>query len=183
MIKKTITYVDFNGAKKTIEHRFHLTPSEVLKWETETATLNEDGQGYSGGMSEIMQRIASSREIGKIVEMLEVVIDKAYGVLSDDGESFEKSAESLSRFKSHASYDNFFMSLLENEGKAAADFMNGLIPSDIADQAKNSDRPDPNWRPQAPQANLTISPEQERYDFEAWKRSQGSTKGNSSERG
>lgn len=181
MIKHVQSYTNFAGEKKSIELRFNLTAAEILKWETENAIANEDGTTYSGGMSETIKAITKTGEIGKIVEHFEKILSMAYGELSEDGEYFQKTPELFEKFKNHAAYSDFFMYLLADNGRKGADFINSLLPPDLAEQAKKiSDQPDPDRRPQAP-ADRRIKIENdfreqsstEQAEFEAWKRAQG----------
>lgn len=177
MIKHVQSYKNFAGEKKSIELRFNLTAAEILKWETENAVATEDGTSYSGGMSDTIKAITKTGEIGKIVEHFEKILSMAYGELSEDGEYFEKSPEKFKKFKNHAAYSDFFMYLLKDNGKEGANFINSLLPEDLADQAKKiSDQPDADRRPQAPAQRIQIEEDlkkdtlTEQEAFEAWKR-------------
>ena len=52
MIKKTVTYTDFDGNERTEDFYFHLTEQELTEWE-----LSVDG-----GLSGVLTRIINSRD-------------------------------------------------------------------------------------------------------------------------
>ena len=52
MIKKTITYSDFNGNERTEDFYFNLTKAEITKMEL----------SIKGGLSEMIQRIVAAQD-------------------------------------------------------------------------------------------------------------------------
>lgn len=122
MIKRTLTYVDYNGISRTEDHYFNLTKAELLEMEL----------GINGTMSSLLEQIIQEKNIAKIVEHFKKIILKAYGKKSLDGKRFIKSEEITDEFTQTEAYSNLFVELARND-EAAIAFINGLIPQDIAE--------------------------------------------------
>lgn len=123
MLKKDITYTNFDERTVTETFYFHLSQVELLRWE---ASLES-----TGGLSEYFQGIMNSGDGAKIMAFMEDLIERSYGKKSPDGNKHLKSAEILADFKESAAYDTFFMSLVTNPDNAA-EFMNGIVPKELA---------------------------------------------------
>lgn len=133
MIKKTITYTDYNGLERTESYYFNLSKAEVMEME-----LSADG-----GMAESIQKIVDAKDAPAIIRVFKDLVLKAYGVKSDDGRRFMKVKSDGSRyadeFKETEAYSQIFMELA-TDAKAAADFVNGIVPSDLAKKAEESQK-------------------------------------------
>ena len=125
MIKKTITYTDYDGNERTEDKYFHMSKRELIKWETESG---------SGGMDKLIEKIIAEEDRKKIVEMFDDLILRSYGEKSMDGRSFIKSEELKNTFANSAAYDQLFYELLSDTDKAT-EFVNGLIPQDLNRQS------------------------------------------------
>ena len=123
MIKKTITYTDFNGGERTEDLYFHLTKAEITKME----------MSVNGGMAERIQRIVSAQDQPAIIEVFEDLIKKSYGVKTPDGRGFVKRKEDLESFMATEAYSQLFMELA-TDSDAASKFVNGIIPADLSKQ-------------------------------------------------
>lgn len=123
MIKKTITYTDYDGNKRTEDLFFNLSKAELIEME-----LSE-----SGGMEKMLKRIIAEQDTRKIMEIVKSIILKSYGKKSDDGRRFIKSEELSQEFLQTEAYSELLLELMSNE-EAASAFMNGLVdgltPSD-----------------------------------------------------
>lgn len=124
MIKKTITYSDFNGNERTEDFYFNLTKAEITKMELST----------KGGLAEMIQRIVAAQDTPAIIEVFEDLIKRSYGVKTPDGRGFVKRAEDLEAFMATEAYSELFMELA-TDADAAAKFVNGVVPADMAKQA------------------------------------------------
>ena len=123
MIKKTITYTDFNGGERTEDFYFHLTKAEITKME----------MSVNGGMAERIQTIVSAQDQPAIIEVFEDLIKKSYGVKTPDGRGFVKRKEDLEAFMATEAYSQLFMELA-TDSDAASKFVNGIIPADLSKQ-------------------------------------------------
>lgn len=116
MLKKKLTYKDWNGIERTEEFCFHLSEAELMQLELET----------EGGFRGLLQRIIDAKDSAKMIKLFKEIIDHAYGVLSDDGKYFRKSKEELEKFQSTQAYSDLYMSLLNDE--EAAKFIKAVAP-------------------------------------------------------
>lgn len=123
MLKKTITYNDYNGVERTEDFYFNLNKAELMKLE----------MGTKGGMAEMIQRIVAAQDAPAIIAVFEELIQKAYGVKTPDGRGFIKRASDLEEFISTEAYSNLFMELATDADKAA-EFVNGIVPAEAVQQ-------------------------------------------------
>lgn len=124
MLKKTITYTDFNGETVSEDFFFHLTKAELVELE----------MSHEGGLSEAMKRIVAAEDAKSIIAEFKNIILSAYGKKSPDGRRFIKNQEIRDEFVSTEAYSELFMELATNTD-AAIDFMNGIIPAAMAEEA------------------------------------------------
>lgn len=120
MIKKTITYEDYNGVTRTEDFYFNLSKAEVMEMEMSTA----------GGLAEKIQAIIAAQDSTEIVKVFKELILKSYGQKSADGRRFMKSQELRDDFEQTEAYSSLFMEL-SSDAKAAANFVNGITPSSM----------------------------------------------------
>ena len=120
MIKKTITYTDYNGNQRTENFYFNLTKAEVTRME----------MSVQGGMAEMIDRIIAAQDAPSLIDTFEKMIQKSYGVKTPDGRGFIKRPEDLESFMSTEAYSELFMELV-TDAAAAAEFVNGIMPNDI----------------------------------------------------
>ena len=130
MLKKKITYTDFNGNERTEDHYFNLTKTE----------LTEIALGLPDGMDESEITEANEQadmtiidKLGKdgVFKFIKELILKSYGIKSSDGKRFQKSEEISKEFSETLAFDQFFMELMTDDVKAA-EFVNSIIPKDVA---------------------------------------------------
>ncbi len=124
MLKKTITYEDFDGNKRTEDFYFNLSKAEVLEME----------MGISGGMTQMLNKIIAAQDGGRVIKTFKDIILKAYGEKSPDGKRFIKSEEISTAFSQTEAYSQLFMELATN-ADAAATFVNSIIPVDTTKPA------------------------------------------------
>jgi hypothetical protein len=118
MLKKTITYVDYDGKERTEDFYFNLTKAEVTEMEMST----------QGGMATTLKKIVEEQDPKRIIEIFKDLILKAYGEKSPDGKRFVKSQELRDAFSQTEAYSELFMELATNADSAAI-FVNGIIPA------------------------------------------------------
>jgi len=118
MLKKTITYTDFDGNERTEDFYFNLTKAELTEME-----LSEQG-----GLQKVIERISAEKDSKKILEIFKKLILDAYGEKSIDGKRFIKSQELKDGFMQTNAYSDLFIELA-NDADKAADFINAIIPS------------------------------------------------------
>lgn len=123
MLKKTITYVDFNGEEHTEDFYFNLTKAEILEMNFSTY----------GGLDKMIEKIIATNDTPKITAMFKDLVLSSYGEKSDDGKRFIKNDDVRAAFSQTQAYSDIFMELATDE-KAAADFVNGIVPKDISEK-------------------------------------------------
>lgn len=121
MLKKTITYTDYNGIERTEDHYFNLSKAEIMELELGTA----------GGFVEMIEKIVAANDAPSIIKVFKDLILKAYGEKSADGKRFVKSEEISRAFSQTEAYSQLFMELA-TDSDAAAKFVNGIVPSDLS---------------------------------------------------
>lgn len=128
MIKKTMTYTDYNGNERTENFYFNLSKAEIMEME----------MGTTGGLAEMIQRIVDTQDSPAIIKIFKDLILKAYGEKSADGKRFEKkNGELAAAFAETEAYSQLFMELATNTD-AASEFINGIIPADMAKQLEEN---------------------------------------------
>lgn len=120
MLKKTVTYVDYNGVERTEDFYFNLTKAEVAEME----------MSVQGGFSKMLEEIVASKDNVQIVNLFKQMVLKSYGEKSPDGRRFIKSEEIAQAFAQTEAYSEIFMELALDE-KKAADFVNGILPANL----------------------------------------------------
>ena len=120
MLKKIITYTAYNGVDRTEPFYFNLSKAELMEMEL----------GVTGGMTEMLDKIIAAKDAPSLMKTFKEMIMKAYGVKSDDGKRLIKSEELSIAFTQTEAYSVLFMELITDD-KAAADFVNGIIPNEI----------------------------------------------------
>ena len=132
MLKKIITYTDYNGIERTEPFYFNLSKAELMEMEL----------GVTGGMTEMLDKIIAAKDAPSLMKTFKEMIMKSYGIKSDDGKRLIKSEELSIAFTQTEAYSVLFMELITDD-KAAADFVNGIIPNEIqtevAAQTENKD--------------------------------------------
>lgn len=119
MLKKTMTYIDYNGTERTEDFYFNLSKAELMEMEL----------SVNGGLAEMLQNIVNAQDSPAIVKTFKEIILKAYGRKTPDGRGFEKSEELSRAFSQTEAYSDLFM-LLATNAEEAAKFVNGIVPQD-----------------------------------------------------
>ena len=118
MLKKTITYVDYNGTERKEDFYFNLSKAEIMEME----------MGTTGGMVEMINRIVAAQDAPAIIDVFKKMILRAYGEKSADGKRFIKSKEISEAFSQTEAYSQLFMELA-TDADAASKFVNGIVPA------------------------------------------------------
>lgn len=125
MYTTTINYEDYDGNQRTMEAHFHLNKAELLELQT----------SWDGGLEKVLKKIVDERDQKRMIEMFKMIILKSYGEKSLDGNRFMKSPEITEAFTQTEAYSELFMKLATDD-KAAAEFVNGIMPKNLVDEAK-----------------------------------------------
>lgn len=127
MVKRTVTYTDFDGVQRTEDFYFNLTKSELVKMEA----------SVDGGLKNKLEKLMASPSGKEIMQYFNEILMMSYGVKSDDGRRFMKSKEISEAFEQTPAYDEIFMELVTDSEKALK-FINSVIP-DMSDLQPKTD--------------------------------------------
>lgn len=117
MLKKPITYTDYDGNERTENFWFNLDEAEIFELQ----------MSYPGGMSAMLQKMIDEKDGAQILATIKKVIMMSIGEKSLDGKYFEKSEKFSEAFTHTRAYSVLLMELYGTPG-AAAEFMNKIIP-------------------------------------------------------
>lgn len=123
MLKKTITYKDYDGNDKTDTLYFHLNKFEWLELETYT----------KGGLIENLQHALETGNAKKTIDILKKIILRAYGEKNAETGAFEKSDDIAIRFSKTDAFSELFYELAYNES-SSKEFFLGLVPIEARDE-------------------------------------------------
>lgn len=123
MLKKKVRYENYDGDMKERDLYFHLSQTEIIRMVS------------SGEVDPDQLESAAKREDPKeLFEILLFLVDRSYGIKSQDGELFTKNDVVLETFKSTAAYDALVKDITQNE-ISAVDFFKGIFPKKAMDEA------------------------------------------------
>ena len=77
MLKKTITYTDYDGVERTEDFFFNLSKAELAEMEL---------SNY-GGMERLIQQIAMTQYRKRLIDLFKEIILKSYGEKSQSGKT------------------------------------------------------------------------------------------------
>lgn len=120
MLKKTITYENFNEETVTEDHYFHLSKADLIELE----------MSADEGMEARLTKISKSGSNREIFEEFKRLLLLSYGKRSEDGRRFIKTQEICDEFTSSEAFSTLLMELLEDEN-AAITFVRGIIPAGL----------------------------------------------------
>ena len=126
MIKKTISYTDFDGNSVKEDLYFNISKAEAMKLE-----YTSDGR-----LTDFMSRVSKKASEGsldaeeeeKIVKFIVDFVLQAYGKKSEDGRRFIKSEQIRSEFSQSAAFDAFLDELLGSE-EYMKTFFSSVVPN------------------------------------------------------
>lgn len=125
MLKKTITYRDYNDNERTEDFYFNLSKAELMEME----------MSISGGLTEMINKVVAAQDAPSIIKVFKELILKAYGEKSPDGKRFIKNDELRESFAQTEAYSELFMELATNPDAASA-FITGVMPAQIEEEMK-----------------------------------------------
>ena len=121
MLKKYITYMDYNGVARKEAFYFNLSRSELIKMQLST----------EGGMEEYLQRVIDTHDNRKLFELFDQLIKMSYGIKSEDGKRFIKSEKLTEEFAQTEAYTELLLELMGDDStNAVLEFVKGIMPLD-----------------------------------------------------
>lgn len=135
MVKKTVTYEDFNGVERTEDAYFNLTELEVMELATELPDEMLESLGKNPNKENAAKAVSTLGTKG-IIEFIKKLMLKSYGVKGEDGRTFIKNEKVREEFQYGGAFSSIAVELMTDD-KAASDFVNQIISAKLA--AKLSD--------------------------------------------
>lgn len=129
MLKKTITYTDYDGMERTEDFWFNLSKSELTKLDAE----------LPGGVLGVLRKIIDKKDRKALVDFIETLILRSYGEKTLDGKRFAKTPKMAEEFMQTPAYDELFMSILSDTDSQTS-FINGVIPQSMAKEIEATDK-------------------------------------------
>lgn len=124
MIKKEITFEDFDGEMRTESFYFNLTRAEIAELELMT----------EGGLEALINKMIETKNKPELVKLFKKLILMSYGEKSSDGRRFVKSDKLIEEFTQTNAYSELFMELATN-ADSALKFINGILPKELQEAA------------------------------------------------
>lgn len=124
MIKKTMTYVDFNGETVVEDLYFNLNALEY------TRLTARNGGDLDKRIAELVEKEDSEG----IIALMEDLLLSSYGVKSEDGRRFVKTKQIREEFEYSQAYADLFVLLLTNPEETKK-FGQGIASSAQAQQS------------------------------------------------
>ncbi len=131
MLKKSIKYVDYNGETQTDECYFNLSKSELMEIQV----------SEKGGFENYLTALIEEKDQKKIYNLFKEIVLMSYGQKSSDGRTFIKKKmvdgqmiRLRDEFEQTEAFSELMMELLTGGDTAIADFINKLIPKELAEE-------------------------------------------------
>lgn len=129
MLKKTMTYTDYNGNQVTDDFYFNLTKAELIELEIST--------DKAAGLEATINKLQEELNGAEIMALFKKIIRKAIGKKSVDGKRFIKNDEIADEFMQTEAYSDLFMEIC-TDAKKAAEFFNAIVPQSEEQQRQAS---------------------------------------------
>lgn len=124
MISKKVTVEGFDGSEDRV-YWFHLTKSEVVKWDAE----------FNGELKEFLAKTAESQSVPEVYAAITELLRRAVG--ERRGNKFVKDADVTSDFEFSGAMDEVIEWLFSTPD-VTEEFLMGLLPKDVVEKAKVS---------------------------------------------
>lgn len=132
MLKKTITYEDFNGEKKTKDFYFHMNQVEFAK-------LNGE---IPGGLEKHIQEIVEDKDDDAMLRMIDLLVSRSYGKFDEDDEftKIDRNGRPLyEKFVNIDAYDKLIIELVSGE-ENIVNFLKAILPKDLQNKLEEKEK-------------------------------------------
>ena len=109
MYKKTITYSDFRGQKRTEDLYFNMTEVDLLKWVSQPGNYSQE---------DVINTMLKEQNTEALMNSVETLLRLSYGEISLDGKRFIKTPEVQANFFESNAYPVLFLELASNPEEA-----------------------------------------------------------------
>lgn len=129
MIKKTVSYTDWDGKPVTEDLYFHLNKNDVLG----ELSLIDRMEAFKT-IIDAPERELSTPEKQEMVDIIRAFMRLSYGERKD-ARTFRKSPEIWADFEGSGAFEAYFWSVF-NDQNEFKNFMTGILPEDLMTQAR-----------------------------------------------
>jgi len=129
MLKKSVTYMNFDDEIVTEDLFFNLTKAEIMELET----------SEEGGFIASMQKVVANENAGAALVGFKRLIMMAYGEKVGPDKKFVKVYNGVNLSEAFVATEAYSTILMElsSDATIAAAFINGLLPKDLVQAAQN----------------------------------------------
>jgi len=120
MVVRDLKVKDFFGKERDYKLYFNMTEAEIMEFE-----FGRD----KGGISEFYGRMLRAQDNPAIIKAMRDFVLAAYGIVTTDGESFQKSEEISRQFTYTQAYSDFMMKLYTDD-EYGQKFLKELVPEE-----------------------------------------------------
>lgn len=124
MLKKTITYEDYNGDTVTDDFYFNLTKVECMELEYSF--------GENSTLSGTIKTLVDSKDVGALIAAIKKILLMSYGVKTPDGKRFIKNDNVREEFEQSPAFEVIYWQLVTDTDEAA-NFISGIVPQVVRD--------------------------------------------------
>lgn len=126
MLRRDVSYTDFNGNSRTETVYFHLSKTEIGRMQVK----------MDGKYIDHLKMLVEGKHVEQLYDIFYNLILDSYGEKSEDGSRFVKTPEKRAAFEQSIVFDMLFSELITDMDKMA-DFTKKVIPSDMAASVEN----------------------------------------------
>lgn len=123
MLKKDITYKNYDEESVTETFWFHISKAELVELRL------VKGEGYEA----YLNKIIASENYKEILPIFKEIIALSIGRRDEEKKTFVKDPDYAQSFMSSEAYSELFMEFLTDVG-AFVTFVNGVVPKDLSEQ-------------------------------------------------
>lgn len=127
MIKKTITYTDYNDEVCTEDFYFNINRTELIELQLR----------YPNGFDNELKEILRKKDNAAMFAMMKDLILSSYGMKSSDGKGFFKRPDLKESFMYHPAFDQLIEDLSSDED-AMTNFVMAVVPGKMSAELKNN---------------------------------------------
>jgi len=124
MLKKTITYEDYNGDTVTDDFYFNLTKVECMELEYSF--------GANNTLTNTITTLVESNDVGALIAAIKKILLMSYGIKTPDGKRFIKNDSIREEFEQSPAFEKIYWDLVTNQDEAAS-FISGIVPQNVRD--------------------------------------------------
>ena len=133
MLKKVVTYTDFDDNERIETIYFHMSTADFQDWLLDFPEIvrNRFLKAASESSEEEKQHLLDGVDPSDMIRRIRDLILKSYGQKSEDGRRFVKSAELSNEFSQTIAYDQIYNEMLDNPDNFTT-FVEGIMPKGMA---------------------------------------------------